>query len=357
MKLPVLGYHILIVLLAGSLLVGCRSDKVKYDIPETYDFENVSYSGQTSRMDMVDEIVAYLETATTPGTVLDGQHLHDMFENQNNPFTFSSTKQLKDKCFLADQDLIETWLDLAANVSTSTTPAAQGVPGIATSNDGLEHFLMDENGNDVIELIEKGLMGAVFYYQSVGVYLSESKTGSTIDNETVTAGEGTTLQHHWDEAFGYFGAAIDFPTNATARYWAKACLQREALLPLSDTIMSAFVTGRAAINHDDHKTKEAQVLRIRDNWEKVIAATVIHELNEARSHLNDDALRNHEVSEAKGYLLGLQYNPTKKISDSDWLTVYDTLGGDLYAITLAQIDSARTKLAEVYGLTAIKDQL
>jgi hypothetical protein len=344
-------------MMAASFFSSCREDKIKYDIPETYNFDNVSYSGQTSRLDMFDEISDYLATATTPGTVLDAQHLRDMFENQNNPFTFTATKQLKDKCFLADQTQIETWMDAAAASSSSTQTAAQGIAGIATSLDGNEKFLFDANGFEPAELIEKGIMGAVFYYQAVGVYLTESKTGSAVDNTTITEGEGTPLQHHWDEAFGYFGAPKDFPTNTATRFWAKVCAERNAQLASSAALMTAFITGRAAINHDDHETKAEQITIIRDTWEKVIAATAIHELNEAKSHLGDDALRNHEISEAIAYTRALKYSPTKKITDSQIQSIIDMFGTDLYTVTLTAIDGARTALAAPYGLESIMNAL
>jgi hypothetical protein len=348
---------ILPVIAAAILFAGCNKDKIKYDVPETYDFENVSYSGQTARLDMVDEMTAYLETALTPGTVLDAQHLHDMFENQNNPFSFTSSKQLKDKCFLAEQSLLESWMDSAALASASAVPASNGVAGIATSADGQSHYLLGANGYDYIELIEKGLMGAVFYYQTTAVYLSDSKIGSSVDNTTVTDGEGTPMQHHWDEGFGYFGAPLDFPANTTARFWAKYSLQREALLATSAVIMDAFILGRAAINNDDHDTKTEQVTLIRDNWEKVVVGMAIHELNGAKDHFTDDAVRNHEISEAIAFIRALQFSPTKKISTSQWQSALDALGTNLYAVTLSGIDSARNTLATAYGLESIKDQL
>ncbi|MFM2375868.1 MAG: hypothetical protein RLZZ165_965 [Bacteroidota bacterium] len=347
----------LLILLLGMALGGCRKDDLKYDIPETYTFDHVNYAGQTTRMDMVEEMTAYMETAITSGATLSAQRLREMFENQNNPFSFTSTKQLKDKCFLAAQPELEAWMDSVALISASSAAASHGVAGRATSTDGLEHFLLSASGYDCIEMVEKGLMGAVFFYQSVAVYLSDEQTGSAVDNETVTPGEGTELQHHWDEAFGYFGAPVDFPSNPDARFWAKACAERDALLRTSAPLMKAFITGRAAINHNDHTTKAAQIPIIRDNWERVIAATVIHELNEAKSHLADDALRNHEVSEAVAYLGALRYNPTPKISRAQYQSVLDALGTDLYLVTLNDINSARSTLASVYGMETIMDQL
>lgn len=338
------------------LAAGCRKDN--YKVPTTYDFKNVSYSGQEQRMDMVAEMTAYMETGRTPGTVLSATRLKDMFENQNNPFTFSSTKQLKDKCFLPDQALLPQWMDSLARVSASTVPAAHGIDGIASSLDGAEHFLISANGWDYTEVIEKGLMGAVFYYQSVGVYLSDDEIGATVDNKTVVDGEGTALQHHWDEAFGYLGVPKTFPTNtADARFWGEVVHERDALLQVDRVLMDAFLVGRAAIDHDDHDTKDEQVVTIRAKWDLVIAATAIHELNEARGHLGDDALRNHEVSEAIAYLRALKFNPAKKISDAQLQSLLDGFGTDLYLVTLQMIDGARATIASIYGLENVKDQL
>lgn len=344
--------------MASVFFSGCRKDGLKYDVPETYDFENVSYSGQSQRMDMVEEMVGYMETALTPGTTLDSQRLIDMFENANNPFTFTSTKQLKDKCFLSEQDSVYSLIGRAVSSSSSSQAAAQGVAGIGTSSNGQSKYLFDANGVDVITLTEVTLMGAVMYYQATGVYLTDAKTGAQVDNETVTDGEGTALQHHWDEAFGYFGAPKDFPTNtANARFWAAECNELESKLHLNDSIMTAFITGRAAINNDDHETKDAQIAIIREKWEIVVAAIAIHELNEAKDDFGDDALRNHEVTEAIGFIRSLQFNPIKKISNAQVQSALGALGTNLYAVTLQDLDEARDLLASVYGLTSIKDQL
>lgn len=351
-------HYLILAGMAATLFAGCKDGDPKYDVPTTYNFDNVSYSGQSQRMDMLEEMTEYMETARVSGTTLDAQQLKDMFANQNNPFSFTSTKQLKDKCFLGDQTLYEQYMDSLAVASASTQPGAQGVAGVASSLDGTEHFLLSATGWDYTEMIEKGLMGAVFYYQATGVYLSDTKIGTSVDNETVVDGEGTAMQHHWDEAFGYLGVPKDFPVGTTGlRYWGKAVSERDALLQVGQDLMDAFLLGRAAINNDDHETKAEQVPVIRDNWEKVVAACAIHELNEARSHIGDDALRNHEVSEAVAFIHSLGYNPTKKISDAQIDSLIGSFGTDLYVVTLATIDAARTTLSGIYGLDAIKDQL
>jgi len=58
-------------------------------------------------------------------------------------------------------------------------------------------------------------MGAVFYYNIAEVYTRPGKIGASVDNIIVTPEEGTDMEHHWDEAFGYFGAPIDFSSSVT----------------------------------------------------------------------------------------------------------------------------------------------
>ena len=340
------------------LAMSCRKDRIRYDIPTTYNFENVDISGQQQRMNMLAEMVEYMESARVQGTRLDSALLQEMYENQNNRFSFSSTKQLKNKVFLADQERLQDYLNFVARTSLSSASASNGIAGIGTSLDGTEHFLLDENGFDNTEMFEKGIMGAVFYYQATGYYMSESQIGVAVDNETVVPGVGTAMQHHWDEGFGYFGVSTSFPADlATFKYWGKACNDRDPILKTNTVMAEAFIKGRAAIDNDDHDTKNDQVTILRDTWERIVVGCAIHELNEAKSHLSDDALRNHEISEAIGYVNALKYNPTKKISDTQINDLIAGFGSNLYSVSLQVIDQSRSTLAGIYGLETVKDQL
>jgi len=60
-------------------------------------------------------------------------------------------------------------------------------------------------------------MGACLYYQATSVYMGASKMD--VDNETIVPGEGTAMQHHWDEAFGYFSVPKDFPLNKSGLFF------------------------------------------------------------------------------------------------------------------------------------------
>jgi len=334
-----------------------------YTVPTTYSFSNVSYKGQIERLDMLTELKSYMASANTKGTVLSLQQLKDMYSNSNTPFNNSelnqSGKKIKDKVFAVDQSLFESYLDNIAIASQSTVDGAENVAGVVVSpNDPTKKYLCDEKGVEWTQVIEKGLMGGLIFYQSAAVYLGEDKIGSTVDNSNVVAGQGTAMEHAWDEAFGYFGVPQDFPTNKTGiRFWGKYCNDRNALLNCNAEIMNAFIKGRAAISNKDYTTRDAQVVIIRSTWEKVIAATIISYVNSTKSKITDDAVRNHNLSEVKGFLMNFRYNPARKITLTEMEELENLLGSNFYAITIANLDQIKDKLSAIYGLDSVKNSL
>lgn len=370
-----------ILILLGAVVVGttgCRRDgctdpkalnydeKAKKDngnciyipVPDAYSFKNVDYSGQTERLNMMDEMVAYMKTANTSGVSISGTKLKEMYENSGNHFSFTSSKQLKDKTFSLDQALFMALMDSLEMASLSTSPGSDGVAGVVTSNDGSKKYLFDANGKEFGEIIQKGLMGAVFYYQVTGNYLTADKIGNDVDNTTVTEGKGTPMQHHWDEAFGYFGVPVDFPENKDGiRYYGKYSNARDPLLGTNETLMNAFIKGRASILFEDYEARDEQVTIIKETWEKVIAATAISYLNKAKADLADDAIRNHTLSEAVGFINALKYNPTRKITESQISTILGFIGNNFYNVTTQGLDNARNELSTIYGLDSYKNTL
>jgi hypothetical protein len=360
----------LLVAVALFALTGCKKDDDNttdpgpsgYNIPASYTaFENVAYTGQINRMKMLTQLADYMKTANTPGTALSLQTLEDMYRNRNNPFDSVYSQQLFDKTFVLDTTYFLGLLQDLATLSTSTTPGSNGTAGVVTSTtDPSKRYLCDANGVEVMQLVEKGLMGAVFYYQAVETYLREGRIGPNVDNTTVTPGQGTPRQHHWDEAFGYLGVPRDFPTNTTGLlFHGKYCHARNALLSTSTTIMDAFIRGRAAINHNDNAQVEVQAARVRETWERVIAATAISYLNAAKGNqFADDALRNHSLSEAVAFIRSLKYNSTAVITTAQISEVLGYIGTNFYNVTSAGLTQARDRLAEIYAIApATRDAL
>jgi hypothetical protein len=332
-----------------------------YTVPTSYTFVNVSYTGQTQRLDMVAEMKTYMSTGNTSLTVLSAQKLKDMYANANSQFTNTalntSGKDIKSKTFLVDQTVFETYMDNLEAASQSTVAGSDGVAGVVSNGAG-KKYLCDANGVEWTQVIEKGLMGSLMYYQTTAVYLDASKIGNGVDNSTVVAGQGTAMEHGWDEAFGYFGVPVDFPTNVSGiRFWGKYCNDRNTLLSTNATLMNAFLTGRAAISNKDYTTRDAQVIVVRDTWEKVIAATIISYVNSTKLNMSDDAVRNHNLSEIKGFIMNLKCNPTKKITSTQITALETALGTNFYNITITNLDQIKNDLSTIYGLDSVKNTL
>ncbi len=379
-------YLVIMALIAACFLSSCDSDdeNPQYSVPDTYSFQDeagnstVNYSGQAARLAQLDELVAYIETANTPGVALDEAKLLEMYSNNNGVGSeyFSQEaaapgKQLKDKTARGDatiQAIYENYLKSVAAISANTTTgeysAANGSPGVAQS--GTRSKLFNAIGLEYAELVEKGLMGAVFYDQIQNVYLGESKLD--VDNSgPVDAAAGkyyTTMEHHWDEAFGYFTTATDFPANDNKRFWGKYSNVVDPALSTNSTLMEAFIKGRAAISNDDYDTRDEQVEIIRTELEKVAAATAIHYLNTSVTNFSDDMLRNHQLSEALGFIEALYFtHPSTAVMDAAEIDqVLALLQNEndvynLYDVTVADLQAARDLIASHYGFGSMKDTL
>ncbi len=336
-------------------------------LPSTYNFENVDFSGQTTRLDMLSEIVSYLKTANS-GSALDQNKLEDMFLNDgftwNNADLNGSTKKLGNKVSDDAQASFANWFGAIDFASKSISAGSNGNPGLISSNSGTKTYLFDASGLEHGQLIEKGTMGAVFYYQATSVYFSDGKMN--VDNETVTEGKGTDMQHHWDEAFGYFGAPIDFGTadftyNSGSdydRFWAKYANGRNSVLNLNNEFLKSFIKGREAIARKDYSDRDEAILEIRKNWEIISVATAIHYLNGAKADIADDALRMHQLSEAYAFIWSLKFNPDQILSDVEIQDdILNTYFGNLYTISVGDINSVIDILAQAYGLQTYKDVL
>lgn len=334
-----------------------------YTIPSTYAFTNVNYSGQTTRMAMLTEMSTLMKTGNTSGVNVDATVLKNMFRNSGNPFTDvnlnTSGKKLINKCFYLDTTYYLNYMDSLQTISTSSVAGSNGVAGVVVSTtDNTKKYLFNERGIEITQILEKGIMGGVFYYQALGYYLTDDQIGATVDNSTVVAGEGTAMEHHWDEAFGYLGVPIDFPANVTGiAFWGKYSNTVDPVIGTNNTLMTAFRTGRAAISNNDMATKFTQRDIIRTAWEKVCAAAVIHYYNEALTNFTDDALRNHTLSEALAFLRCLKYSPVKLISNSEITQIEALIGNNFYNVTVNGINDAKDALSTIYNLDSVKDNL
>ncbi len=329
-----------------------------YTIPKTYSFtdENgvstVNYSGQTERLQQLREMVVYMKTATS--TSVTSQQLKDMFANTNGngngAFSFTSTKQLKDKCFAIDQPLFENFMDSIALVSQDfSQTASSGQAGKLITLDN-KIYLYSQNGIEYLQLIEKGLMGAVFMNQALNSYFSVSKMD--VDNTTNLVGYNyTTMEHHWDEAFGYFGVESNFPSVIPTDFWGKYSNSVNSNIASNGSMMDNFLKGRAAISNNILADRDAAIVEIRTMWEKISAQQAMNYLTDAANSFgSDQAKLLHVLSEAYAFTLCLRYAPleTRKLSNAELDAILAKFGTNFWNISLLKINEIKADLDAKY---------
>ena len=358
------------------------TDDGAYTIPTTYVFEDadgnstVSFSGQQQRLDMLSEMSTYMKTANTQGTFVDAQQLKDMYANNGYTWTDAnglgltgSTKQLKSKTAYATaggsadagvQLMFEMYMDSLDIISDYNQVGSAGTAGVWPDDGAKGPYLMDANGVEYMQLVEKGLMSAVFTSQITVQYLGLVPND---DNATIVSGKNyTDMQHHWDEAYGYFTSSVDFPTSGTDRFWGKYADGRESVIQSSTKISTAFRTGRAAIDNFDYTTRDAQIVIIRDEMEKLAAAAAIHYLNDAKDYISSGnaTARNHVLSEAWAFLDGMRYGYNAISGTGMTATQIDAAlahFNDFNTVGVTGINLAIDAIAAETGLDGVKNDL
>lgn len=346
-------------------------------VPTTYVFERdgqttVNYEGQTQRLNMLEEMGAYMAETRSLGTTVDANTLKAMYANENSPFSATYTKNLKSKTFQADVAFFESWMERMATHSQLNQNAAPGQAGVLNEeypqagSSQSAGYLVDENGIEHHQIIEKGLMGAVFYYQAMEVYLSQDRMGQ-LGNDDLSEGQAyTNMEHYFDEAFGYFGVPVDFPVSQQGvRFWGKYCNNRNndqegrfGFQGINEEIMEAFRKGRAAIVQKEYEARDEAILKVQNLWERVIGGTAANYLERSLSSDNPPTYRKHHyLSEAIAFMLSLKYKfdggNSKNPRYSNAQLVEEALAiigpeTNLWDVTDADINAAISKLQEAF---------
>jgi hypothetical protein len=277
------------------------------------------------------------------------------------------------------EGLVRTFFDmLADNAQTQLDGTVRQDP---FGND-ITNISLTSDGRDLRQLIQKFLSMSVSFSQGVDDYLDNDIDGKgLLSDHTDTEKAYTSLEHQFDEGFGYFGAArdyidysdeevatkggrddwqlyhdtngdgsIDFNSEYNFGHSANAAKRDRGATVATDfskEAMDAFLQGRKLLNDtagvaltDEQRT---ELYGYRDTavltWEKAIAATVVHYINDVDADLEkigtDDfsysTLAKH-WSEMKGFALGLQFNKATPLSDANFITVH-TMLGDMPVLT------------------------
>ena len=279
---------------------------------------------------------------------------------------------------------------LADNAQTQLDGAVRQDP---FGND-ITNISLTSDGLDLKQLIQKFLLMSVAFSQGVDDYLDNDVAGKgLLSDHTDTTKAYTSLEHQFDEAFGYFGAArnyldysdeevaakggrddyqlyhdtngdgsIDFNSEYNFSQSTNASKRDRGATVANDfskTAMTAFLQGRKLLNDtagvDLTEAQRTELYGYRDTvvdtWEKAIAATVVHYINDLRSDLEkigtDDfsyANTAKHWSEMKGFGLGLQFNKTSLLSDEDFAMVHSIMGDMPVLIGEAEVTAYRVSL-------------
>jgi Domain of unknown function (DUF4856) len=377
-----------------------ESPAFNYTVPETYTFtrnnaSTIDYSGQTTRLTMLDEMGNYIKTAATNGSISDNTVLLEMYNNTNNRFTTlglnESGKQLKDKTAASkdyfslfngqgsttEQVNVRNFFEnqfIDAKSASQGATAAAGVAGVYL--DGTSKRLFAANGLEPQQVFLKGMMGASLLDQIVNNYLIVNKLdeGNNKENNTNKVLESnkpyTTMEHNWDEAYGYvYGGDNLSVTPNVFKYWSSYINQVNAdtdFNTLKADIGLAFRKGRAAIVANDYATRDLQIEILRTKLALVPAVRSVFYLQEGKTKLVTDngAKAFHALSEAYGFIMSLRYtnkpgtnNPYFSKTEVDSMLASLTSGTNgLWAIdTLgAKLDTLSTQIATRFGFTVVQ---
>jgi hypothetical protein len=352
------------------LMTACKKDNnpsptPTYTVPATYNFANADSANAKIYLSMIGEMEAAINLGSA-GNVVSGPQLLGMYANQGGFFhdtTFSgisynlntSGLQLQNGTLAAAQIVVASILDSVAVDSQTGLPASNGVAGVSSSK-----TLLGANGIYWRQFFTKTMMGAFIQHQITDVYLGDSL------NSNISA---AAKQHAWDQAFYLWCVPGNFPANRTAvKYWGSYTSQIDSgiIKPVAsltginanNTLLNAFLKGRAALANNDNATALAQADIIIPFFETMEAAAALHETNEAKGNLpNGAAAVCGNLSESLGFWTALKFNAHKKISDADYLSVLGLYGTNFYNATPASIQAIQDKISSIYGWDAIKSNL
>ena len=325
-----------IIALSGLFFVACTNDdgnnnSNNMDAPETYKFERnglttVSFSGQTCRLTMAGEIYDALKD--TSKTVED---INNMFANGTGFSEELCSKNIRSKTASSAtasstvKPMFDAFIEETVNevFPKWNSPASAGKSGYITESNGKKRYV-NSKGLELDQAFVKGLIGGLCLDQITNNYLTVGKldVGNNIsdnDNEVLNGDNNyTTMEHYWDEGFGYlYGLEADqenptYSENGDIllnKYAGKVNGSDAGQVDMS-SVNDAFIAGRTAIVNNDYTKRDLEAAKIKLHLDKIIAIRAAYYLEAAAEIIaNGDARPDafHDLSEGYGFVLSLQF--------------------------------------------------
>ena len=353
--------------------------------PSNYTFERngqstVSFTGQTNRIKMAEEIgLTFLDfDNATEALLLEMYRNADSQGGDASPFAKadlnSAEQSIKSKVAASNvlfsantaesaeiKAEFESWIN---GQIEEIFPFRNQLASVGTAGqlaDGNSTRYVNAKGLEHNQAFTKSLIGALMLDQMVNHYLSKAVLdgGSNRENNdmaiTAEGNSYTTMEHFWDEAYGYlFGNAENLSNPMSELGSSDGYLNRylgrvdadSDFTGIAQEIYEALKLGRAAIVDKQYALRDAQTAIIQQKLSETIAIRAVYYLQQGKIGIENQQFGTafHDLSEGFGFIYSLRFthNPIAETSFFSKAEV-DQMIDDLYASTNGfwDLDGAR----------------
>lgn len=333
-----------------SLLVGCGDNDdplPALQIPPEYTSTSFE-SNVTAEATVTSE----LSTLTSAVNEAEANAQSTTVDPISFPSTLASVTNPTYKAYV-DEWLVE--LVKAANSPAGFQNPGSGTPAIDEDGGLLGSRLLDENGLELEQMIEKGLFSAALYNHAVNVI------------------EGDLTSASIDQLVQVFGTDPSFDPNdvSHAATYAKRRSFNGTQTGLFYDMKLNLITAKAAIEAGDayNSARDEALAEFKLNWEKAMFSTVIYYCNATKTGLqsagDDDAALGtamHAYAEGVAFAAGFRGIADKQITDAQIDEILSLLlapAGETPesykflndATLLGNFDQVIDKVQDIYGFT------
>lgn len=380
-----------------SIFTSCSDDDITNNLvtaPQTYNFtrngnSTVSFSGQTTRLLMAEDIATALIDPSKTESEIDAMFAHVAGEaNFNDADLNASDKSVRSKVAASidyfsanttDGNAIKADFDgwIKAQVDNVfpnwELDAASGIAGKIQEAGGGAVRYINEKGLEYNEAFTKGLIGALMVDQTLNNYLSvavldEATNRADNDAGTVVLGNNyTNMEHKWDEAYGYvFGLNanaenpnLDLGADSFLNKYLGRVENDKDFKGIANDIFQAFKLGRAAIVAKNYDVRDQQAEILKEKISEIIGIRAVYYLQQAKPFLTTDrAAAFHDLSEGFGFIYSLQFTrkpnantPYFTKSEVDAFIATLTKNNGFWDITEAELDAMSNTISAAFNFT------